>query len=167
MEQKEELKNEVFRVSIPGTGKVYEVGRMGNAQLVKVCHLVHQRDDYDANDPLSAVLGDAKLSCKVAAAIITGGFFKMWLLWGFRWRWLYYVRQWDSSKLSELIEAGVNQMPYAETLEVGGHLLAAREILGKMRFSEMEKELGEDYIKSEVERVLYSQAQSFSGGVLK
>lgn len=163
MEQKENYQNEVVRVSIPGTVKVYEVGMMGNSQLVKVCHLVHRRDDYDANDPLSAVLGDAKLCCKVAAAITIRGFFKMWLLWGLRWRWFYYVRQWDASQLSELIEAGVSQMPYAETLEVGGHLLTVREVLRKMRLSEVEKELGEDYLKSEVERVLSQQAQSGFG----
>lgn len=136
---KKEFDNNFVRVDIPGTKKIYEIGKLCNAQLTKVCKLLRKRKDYDADDPFAVVLSDNKLSCKIAAVLTLRGFFRIKLLYSFRWRWFYYVRQYEPSQLNELLQVGIQNLPYAETLEVNATLLQTREFLKQFTMDEAEK----------------------------
>lgn len=136
---KKEFDNDFIRVDIPGTNKNYEIGKLYNAQLTKVCKLLRKRKDYDADDPFAVVLSDNKLSCKIAAVLTLRGFFRIKLLYSFRWRWFYYVRQYEPSQLNELLQVGIQSLPYAETLEVNATLLQTREFLKQFTMDEAEK----------------------------
>ena len=136
---KKEIDNDFVRVDIPGTKKIYEIGKLCNAQLTKVCKLLRKRKDYDADDPFAVVLSDNKLSCKIAAVLTLRGFFRIKLLYSFRWRWFYYVRQYEPSQLNELLQVGIQSLPYAETLEVNATLLQTREFLKQFTMDEAEK----------------------------
>lgn len=136
---KKEIDNDFVRVDIPGTNKNYEIGKLCNAQLTKVCKLLSKRKDYDADDPFAVVLSDNKLSCKIAAVLTLRSFFRIKLLYSFRWRWFYYVRQYEPSQLNELLQVGIQNLPYAETLEVNATLLQTREFLKQFTMDEAEK----------------------------
>ena len=125
-------------VAIPGTKKKYEVTRLGNFQLTKVARLVFRRKDFNPDDPLAAILEDNKLACKVAAAITIRGFFSLKFRWWFRWRWFYYIRQYDIEQLYDLIDVGIKALPFTDTIEVFGSLHAARETLEQMTMASVE-----------------------------
>jgi len=141
-----EIDNDFVRVDIPGTKKIYEIGKLCNAQLAKVCKLLRKRKDYDADDPFAVVLNDNKLSCKIAAVLTLHGFFRILFLYRFRWRWFYYIRQYEPSQLNELLKVGIQSLPYTETLEVNSTLLQTREVLKQLTMDEAEKLFkSEDY----------------------
>ena len=139
MEKKQDFMKERVVVKIPGTSKSYEIRKCGNAQFEKVVELLVRRADYDADDPLAAINRDSKLACKVAAAIVLNGFFKMRLRWWYLWRWFYYVRQYDVEQLNELLVEGIAALPYQETMETYSLLSATREMLTHMTFGEAKK----------------------------
>lgn len=145
--------SESVKVSIPGTTKSYEISKLGNAQLVKVCRLLVSRAGYDADDPLSAIVNDDKLACKVAAAIVIRGFFTMRLKWWLLWRWFYYVRQYDVMQLNELLSEGVSALPYSETLNTYSMLSATREMLLHMTFAEAQRLLDASPLSKQVEQL--------------
>lgn len=136
MKQKQE---ECVVVRIPGTTKSYEIVKLGNAQFEKIVKLLVRRADYNSDDPLSAINRDSKLACKVAAAIVLNGFFKIRFKWWYLWRWFYYVRQYDVEQLNELLSEGIAALPYQETLETYSMLAATRETLAHMSFAEVQK----------------------------
>lgn len=139
-EQKQNYQNEHgVTVTIAGTTKSFKIRKLGNAQLVKLCRVLMKRVDYDADDPLAAVVTDDKLSCKVAAAIVIRGFFSLRLKWWFLWRWYYYIKQYDVEQLNELLSEGIAALPYAETMNTYGMLSATREMLMNMTFTEAQK----------------------------
>ena len=47
---------------------------------------------------------DRKILCQAAALIILNGFWKSHLLYWLRWRWYYYVRQYNASELEPVIQ---------------------------------------------------------------
>ena len=139
MEQKQESMKECVVVTIPGTSKSYEIRKQGNAQFEKIAKLLIHRADYNSDDPLSAINRDSKLACKVAAAIVLNGFFKIRFKWWYLWRWFYYVRQYDVEQLNELLSEGVAALPYEETMNAYSMLSATRETLKHMTFAEAQK----------------------------
>ena len=47
---------------------------------------------------------DRKILCQAAALIVLNGFWKSHLLYWLRWRWYYYVRQYNAAELEPLIQ---------------------------------------------------------------
>lgn len=47
---------------------------------------------------------DNKILCQAAALIILNGFWKSHLLYWLKWRWYYYIRQYNAAELSPIIE---------------------------------------------------------------
>lgn len=126
-------------VTIPGTSKGYEITKLGNAQLSKICRILLKRKDYDADDPLAVIVKDDKLACKVAAAIVISGFFTMRLKWWLRWRWFYYVRQYEAEQLMPLLSAGIKALPYSETIDLYCVINSIQDQLLHMTRAEVQK----------------------------
>lgn len=55
---------------------------------------------------LDVISSDAKLSCKAAAIYTLNGLFKLHLCYWFRWRWFYYIRQYDDIQLQPILAEG-------------------------------------------------------------
>lgn len=47
---------------------------------------------------------DSKVLCQAAALIVLNGFWKCHLFYWLKWRWFYYVRQYNSQELAPVIE---------------------------------------------------------------
>lgn len=63
------------------------------------------------SDVVLANGNDDKQSCMVAALMTLNGFWAIKFLYGIRWRWFYYIRQYGEEELTDLIETGKKKVP--------------------------------------------------------
>ena len=94
-------------------------------------------------DALDEILQDCKLACKAAAIITLNGYwsikFKYWL----RWRWFYYIRQYDNIQLDAILDIGKKKVPLMQYYRTIMSLTEAKDSLMRMRAKEVEATLQE------------------------
>ena len=134
-------------VPIPRTKKKYKVFWLGNGQLEKLSFLLIRKKKVDNDDkmpdedPFSAVTDDLKLSCKAAAIYVLHGYWNLKLNYWWKWRWFYYVRQYDNIQLMPILAEGKKKVPLEQYLWTITLLTEARGTLMQMRMEEAEAEL--------------------------
>lgn len=57
---------------------------------------------------------ESQITCKLAAATVLNGFFKIKFFYPFLWRWYYYIRQYHDSELLPIIEIGKKKVQLTE-----------------------------------------------------
>lgn len=153
-------------VSIPRTKKKYKVFWLGNGQLEKLSFLLIRKKKVDNDDkmpdedPFSAVTDDLKLSCKAAAIYVLHGYWNLKLNFWWKWRWFYYVRQYDNMQLMPLLVEGKKKVPLEQYLWTITFLTGARATLMQMRMEEAEAEL----IRREQDLAAHSQTENKPNG---
>ncbi len=79
--------------------KIYKIKWLHNGTVRKINQIILK----DGND--------AKASYQTAACIILNGFIKIKLFYPILWRWLYYVKQYTETDLTEIIAIGKKKIP--------------------------------------------------------
>lgn len=135
--------------------KKYKVRWLCAGQMAKLGRLLLRKrgDDLPGKEEtadtggivnaLDTFLSDQKLACKVAAIFLLDGYWKMRLKYWFMWRWFYYVRQYSTFELEQVIEEGKKKVPLEQFLKVTMYLTGARDTLMMMRMEEAERILRE------------------------
>ena len=54
---------------------------------------------------------DDKQSCMCASLMVLNGFWSIKLLYWLKWRWFYYVKQYNETELTELLDLGKKKVP--------------------------------------------------------
>lgn len=77
---------------------------------------------------------DSRILCQAASLIVLNGFWKSHLFYWFKWRWYYYIRQYNAAELQPLIEMAQKktQQEVAMGFLNGMMLLIALRDTGKM-----------------------------------
>lgn len=83
----ENKKEEVFLL-----GSKWKIGYLRNGTRRMVSDVVLSEKD------------DSKVNSKCAALLLLNGYFKIFFLYWFLWRWFYYVKQYHDSELLNVIE---------------------------------------------------------------
>lgn len=138
--------NDADEVEILHTRKKYKIRWLKNGQLVKLGRLLlHNKseigDKTTGNAALDEIIEDSKLACKAAAIYTLDGYWKIKFRYWFRWRWFYYVRQYDNIQLADLLETGKKKVPLIQFYKTITSLTAAKDTLMNMRVEEVEATL--------------------------
>ena len=89
---------------------------------------------------------DAKILCQAAALIVLNGFWKSHLFYWLKWRWYYYVRQYNAQELVPIIEmAQKKTQQEAAVAYLNGTMLltALKDTAKQMTKAEAERTLQE------------------------
>lgn len=140
------VSNNADEVEILRTRKKYKIRWLKNGQLVKLGRLLlHNKseigDKTTGNVALDEIIEDSKLACKAAAIYTLDGYWKIKFRYWFRWRWFYYVRQYDNIQLADLLETGKKKVPLMQFYKTITSLTAAKDTLMNMRVEEVEATL--------------------------
>ncbi len=128
-------------VEILHTSKIYKVrNTMMNAQLEAFGKIMKHRIQ-DEEDISKAVTSDRKIACKVAAICTLPGLFKLKRLYWFRWRWFYYIRQYDNVQLQYVLEAGLRSIPVADFIKAWSIISSMKTTYMQMTGDEAEQEM--------------------------
>lgn len=138
--------NEGDEVQILRTKKKYRIRWLKNGQLNALTRLLMRADKdtkrkTSGNEVMDAFMSDSKLACKAAAIITLDGFFKLKLRYWFRWRWFYYIRQYDNIQLHPILDMGKKKVPLMQFYVTITSLTEARDTLMRMRKEEVEATL--------------------------
>jgi hypothetical protein len=129
------VEDSVDEVILPGTKKSYSISWLKRGTIRKITDITSGKEDGE----------DDKISCKVSAAIILNGYWKIKLWYGLLWRWLYYIKQYNDEQLAPLIEVGKKKVPvdafYLTTISVIG----MRDTMMAMTKAEVERILQEHH----------------------
>lgn len=132
-------------VGIPRTNKTYLVRPLKNTQLEALAKLL-----IPTKESLSdMVIEDTKIASKAAAIYLTPGYWKRKLTYWLRWRWFYYVRQYDCDQLQPILSAGNNSTPYIDFLKTMSLLVNQKTTQMRMTRLEAEKVMQELSLMSE------------------
>lgn len=126
-------------VDIPRTNKTYLVRPLKNTQLEDLAKLLIPTKESAAD----MVIEDAKIASKAAAIYLTPGYWKRKLTYWLRWRWFYYVRQYDCDQLQPILSAGSNSTPYLDFLKMMSILVNQKTTQMRMTRQEAEKVMQE------------------------
>lgn len=152
LEQQREYKslvdNDPTIVHLLGTKKTYKLRWLRNGQLEKLGRLIiHKKpvdnDDAKPIDILEELLLDTRMACKVSAIYLLDGFLKLKFFYWFLWRWFYYVKEYTTIQLSEILEEGKKKIPLAQFFIITMSLTEARDTLMMMTMREAERILRE------------------------
>lgn len=87
---------------------------------------------------------DRKVICQASALIVLNGFWKSHLFYWLKWRWFYYIRQYNASELAPIIE----------TAQKKTHQEAAMAYLNDTMLLTALKDTAKQMTKAEAERTL-------------
>lgn len=136
------VNNDADEVSILRTKKTYKIRWLKNGQLMKLGRLLLHKKDVDGKttgiSALDEIIEDSKLACKAAAIFTLDGYWKIKFKYWLRWRWFYYIRQYDNIQLADLLETGKKKVPLGQYYRTITSLTAARDTLMIMRVTEVE-----------------------------
>lgn len=140
------INNDPDEVQILHTKKKYKIRWLKNGQLEALTRLLmrvnsKKKKKTSGNDAMDAILEDSKLACKAAAIITLDGFFKVRLWYWFRWRWFYFIRQYDNIQLQPILETGKKKVPLMQFYVTTTSLTEAKDSLMRMRKEEVEATL--------------------------
>lgn len=137
--------NTPTEVTIPRTRKKYLVHWLKHCQIEYLTKLLIRKqktDDKDRNENdvnvLDVISSDAKLSCKAAAIYTLNGLFKLHLYYWFRWRWFYYIKQYDDIQLQPILAEGKKKVPLMQFFAATTSLIGAKDTLLQMTMMEAE-----------------------------
>lgn len=137
--------NTPTEVTIPRTRKKYLVHWLKHCQIEYLTKLLIRKqktDDKDRNENdvnvLDVISSDAKLSCKAAAIYTLNGLFKLHLCYWFRWRWFYYIKQYDDIQLQPILAEGKKKVPLMQFFAATTSLIGAKDTLLQMTMMEAE-----------------------------
>ena len=137
------INNDATVVTILGTNKKYKVRWLKNIQVEYLSRLLVRKaatDDQDKekDEPLNAIIEDAKLGCKAAAITVLNGYWSLKFKYWFLWRWFYYIRQYDNAQLQPLLDEMKKKIPLVQFLVLTTCLTGAKVSLMNMRTEEAE-----------------------------
>ena len=140
------MNNDATEVTILRTKKKYKIRWLKNGQLTKLTSLLLHKTDVEKekttrSEVLDSILEDSKLACKAAAIITLDGYWKILFWYGIRWRWFYYIRQYDNIQLEPILSAGKKKVPLLGFYKITTSLTEARDTLMQMRTAEVEATL--------------------------
>ena len=140
--------NDATVVTILGTKKKYKIRWMKNGQIDRLSRLLIRKGDTDNEDgqkdnALDSILEDSKLACKAAAIIVLDGYWKLKFRYWYLWRWFYYIRQYDTVQLQDIVEEGKKKLPLIPFLNLTMLLTGVKDTLMTMRTEEAERTLRE------------------------
>ena len=135
--------NDADEVEILRTRKKYKIRWLKNGQLVKLGRLLlHNKseigDKTTGNATLDEIIEDSKLACKAAAIFTLDGYWKIKFRYWFRWRWFYYIKQYDNIQLADLLEMGKKKVPLIQFFKTITSMTEAKGMLMNMREAEAE-----------------------------
>lgn len=136
--------NDADEIEILRTKKKYKIRWLKNHQCDKLSRLLLHKKSVGLSsglDVLGEVLEDSKLACKAAAVITLPGFWRIHLLYWFRWRWFFYIRQYDNIQLDPLLEMGKKKIPLIQFYRTIISLTEAKDSLMRMRAKEVDSTL--------------------------
>lgn len=148
-EQKEYLSltnNDYTLVSVIGSKKKYKIRWMRNIQLEKMSRILLKKgkeDKQGEEDILSEFVTDTKLACKMASIYTLNNGFLLHLLYWFRWRWFYYIKEYSFIQLRDILIEGKKKIPQTQFYVVTTLLIGAKATLMTMRAKEVEAFLQE------------------------
>ncbi len=122
-------------VKIPRTNKKYLIRPLKNTQLEAMAKLLMPTKESVAD----MVIEDAKIASKAAAIYLTPGYFKRKLTYWLRWRWFYYIKQYDCEQLQPILSAGNASTPYLDFLRMMSILANQKTTQMHMTVQEAEK----------------------------
>ena len=126
--------NTPTEVAIPRTKKKYLIRWLKHCQLEYLTRLlIHNQVSM-----LDVISSDAKLSCKAAAIYTLNGLFKLHFCYWFRWRWFYYIRQYDDIQLQPILAEGKKKVPLMQFFAATTSLIGAKDTLLQMTMMEAE-----------------------------
>ena len=126
-------------VDIPRTNKTYLVRPLTNTQLEDLAKLLVPTKESVAD----MVIEDTKIASKAAAIYLTPGYWKRKLTYWLRWRWFYYINQYDCDQLQPILSAGNNSTPYIDFLKTMSVLVNQKTTQMRMTRQEAEKVMQE------------------------
>lgn len=149
-------------VGIYGTKKKYKIRWLRNCQLEKLSRLlIHKKptdnEDDSTLDVLEEIVEDARLACKTAAIYLLDGWIKL-KFYGILWRWFYYVKEYSTMQLMEILETGKKKIPLTQFFLLTMSLTEAKGTLMMMTMKEAE------HILQEQSTALNSSTASNSNG---
>lgn len=135
------VENEFTEIEIPRRNRKVNIGWLKNGTINKISEIMLEKGN------------DSKVTCKIAAAIILNGFWKIKLMWGIYWRWLYYVKEYTDAELTPVLKEGKKKVPQIQ------YLLATTLAIGmKNTMMTMKKEEVERFLQEQVSEQ-HSQSQ--------
>jgi hypothetical protein len=157
------VSNDATEVQILRTSKKYKVRWLKNGQLEKLTRLLIKAGKTDnvkssGIDALDEILQDCKLACKAAAIITLNGYWSVKFRYWLRWRWFYYIRQYDNIQLDAILDIGKKKVPLMQYYRTIMSLTEAKDSLMRMRAKEVEATL------QELSMAQRSQTESNSSG---
>lgn len=135
------INNDADEVEVFRTKKKYKIRWIKNGQLEKLSRLLlkaGKKGKSTGIDALDEILQDVKLACKAAAIYTLNGYWSIKFLYWFRWRWFYYIRQYDNIQLYKILETGKKKVPQMQFFYTITSLTGARTSLMMMREKEAE-----------------------------
>lgn len=120
---------------IPRSKKVYRVRQLKPNQMEDIAKLLVA----DNVELAEAVCRDKKLACKAAAIYLLPNFWWRKMTYWLRWRWFYYIRQYDDVQVQPILSAGNESTPYLDFLNCMTLLNYEKEAMMRMTKSEAEK----------------------------
>lgn len=137
--------NDPDEVQILRTEKKYKIRWLKNGQLEALTRLLvranSKKVESSGNDAMDAILADSKLACKAAAIITLDGCFKLKMRYWLRWRWFYYIKEYDNIQLHPILEMGKKKVPLMQFYMTITSLTEARDTLMRMTREEVEATL--------------------------
>lgn len=137
--------NTPTEITIPRTKKKYLIRWLKHCQLEYLTKLLIRKKKKDNEDiaeddksMLDILTSDAKLSCKAAAIYTLNGLFKLHFCYWFRWRWFYYIRQYDDIQLRPILAEGKKKVPLMQFFTATTSLIGAKDTLLQMTMMEAE-----------------------------
>lgn len=117
-------------VTIPRTDRKYGIRWMKRGTIRKISHITHLD---------SSIVNDDRMSCKIAAAIILNGKWKITFFHWFLWRWFYYVKQYGDEQLEPIINMGKKKIPQVQYYRVTISAIEMRDTIKTMTKKEVEQ----------------------------
>lgn len=124
------LENVPEYVTIPRTNKRYGIRWLCRGAIRKISHITHLE---------SNILNDDRMSCKIAAAVILNGKWKITFLYWLLWRWFYYIKQYGDEQLEPIVNMGKKKIPQVQYYRVTISAIEMRDTIKTMTKKEVEQ----------------------------
>lgn len=105
----------------------------------KLRYLIHETLRKVTDIILEKKGGETKVSCKCAAAMLLNDHWKLKMFWWFKWRWMYYVRQYREAELRDLIELGKKKVDVESYYLNTTYLIGLKDTMMAMTREEVER----------------------------
>lgn len=125
-------------VTIPRTNKKYKVRTLTPSQLEDIAKLLFKQSGESMTSE-AEIIQNTKIAAKAAAIYITPGFWERKCTYWLKWRWFYYIKQYDNAQLQPIISAGYNSTPYIDFLKTMSILANQKDAQMRMTVKEAEK----------------------------